>query len=823
MNRLLRSLTALCLVAASVSVAAPAAAAPGDPVALSGREPVMLVVDTSGSMADDDGTGMAKIDGARAALLDLLNVLPVDSELGLRTYPAAGSGCDPGAQAFQPGPRNPADMAADVNALSAGGDTPTAEALAAAGEDVRAAGYDSATLVLVSDGMSTCGDPCSVAAELASSGMAVTVNTIGFRIEAEGAEELRCIAQATGGTYHDVTDSDALGQTLAVLNGPELGVELSYPVNYSPAVSASLDVEVAITNMSSAEALDVRASIVFDPGASGGSPTVLRPVRVLGNVAGGGTTTATWQVFPSTVRNSGTLEFGVTVTRSGGPPLVGTGTVELGGQFNVEAGGDVFRNADHVVILGDSYSSGEGAAVRAPAGHAYEAGSCHRSAYTYAAQLFTGSGAKVSNIACSGAVMHDYDVEQSDRDVAPQWKQLRALDDIDLMFLTIGGNDLNFSSIIENCLTSFDCVGTQLHCLVEMAREFDACTKTVASNPMFWQKQLGDLRPQLVDHYRKVLEDSADRGGERGAPPLVVLPYVNVLPVSALPLIGCVEGFPGLSQREMALVRWLQDELNSQIAQAVAEVRQNDSRIFYADDVVHAVEPDHTLCGEQRWINGIWDGDEVQEKIHPNALGYQAEAAALLRWSRTITEPEPGDVRDTRPLLYRVGGPVVDGGADLLDSAVDGASNLWHAVQDIDLSMPDIVSVLPGLPYRVTGAGFAPGQTVVVSVASTPRALATAVADESGTVTATVRVPENLPPGDHTLFASGFTPDGALQVIGRPIDVSGPSLAGPATVGAGALLVLLAGGLLLRTGLRRRRAGIALRAAQAGPAGGPVA
>jgi lysophospholipase L1-like esterase len=491
--------------------------------------------------------------------------------------------------------------------------------------------------------------------------------------------------------------------------------------------------------------------------------------------------------------------------------------------MNVAAGGPLVSEAEHVVVLGDSYSSGEGAAVTAPADHAYEAGACHRSRYTYAAQLFAGSDALVSNIACSGAVMNDYLERQSGRDVAPQRDQLQDLDDVDLVFLTIGGNDLNFSSIIKNCLLGSDCTANVATCAIEASSERGLCRDAIVSNPMLWQEQLGTLRPQLVEYYRTVLRDSADLGGDRGAPPLVVLPYVNVLPDSGLAL-GCTAGFPGLSQAEMALVRWLQDELNSQVAQAVAEVRRSDSRIYYADDVVHAVEPDHTLCGERPWINGIWargargpvEPDQQQELIHPNALGYQAEAAAILRWSRTVTEPEAGDVRDGRPLVYRIGGSLVDRGGDALDGAVDRAQELWHDVQEIDLDVPRVVPVLPGLPYRVIGAGFAPGETVVVSVASTPRALATAVADEDGVVTATVQVPENLPPGDHTLFATGFGPDGAVQVVARPVALSGPSPAGPLTLGAGALLALLSGALLLRGGLRRRRTGTELRRVPAG-------
>ena len=826
MKRLLRGLLVLALAAAPVvAPTAPVAAAPGGPTSTgtSGPEPVMLVVDTSGSMGEDDGTGVAKIDGAREALLDLLSVLPTDSHVGLRTYPGPSGGCDTGTLAFAPQQRRPDRMAAEVNALTANGDTPTAEALEAAGDDLRSAGYTSATLVLVSDGLSTCGDPCPVAEQLSQSGLSVTVNTVGFRIDEEGAEQLRCIARSTGGTYNDVTDSSKLKETLATLNGAELDVSLTYPRTYSPEASttASLEVSVAIENVSSIQADDVRASIVFDPGASGGSPTVLRPVRVLGNIAGGGKTTVTWQAYPSTVRSTGSLDFGVTVTRKGGAPVVGSASIELGGTLNVAAGGDLIKDARHVVVLGDSYSSGEGGAVRAPDGHAYKDGKCHRSPVTYAEQLFAASGAEVTNIACSGAVINDYRAEQNDREVDAQREQLKGERDIDLMFLTMGGNDLNFSSIVLNCFSGIDCWANELTCLYEDFKG-DGCGNNERANPLLWQKQLGDLRPQLADLYRDVLHDSAKLGRDGVAPPLVVLPYTNVLPASGW-AIACQKGFPLLDGREMALLRWLQDELNRQIADAVAEVRQATTRIYYADDVVHAVEPHNTICGAERWINGLTDGTETQEKVHPNAFGYRAEAAALLRWSRTVTEPKAGDVRDSRDWLYRIGGGAIDGGADLLESTVDGARDLWHDVQEIDLQLPRIISVTPGLSYRVSGAGFAPGETAVVSVASTPQALATAVADDEGNISAVVEVPEDLPAGDHTLYATGFIPDGGMQLIGRPLDVSGPSLAGPLTVGAGALLLLLSGLLLVRVARRRRRASIALRSGSGTPPVQPAA
>jgi lysophospholipase L1-like esterase len=817
-NRLLRCLCVLALAAGPIVAAPigapPAAAAPAD---LAGVvEPIMLVVDTSGSMADDDGsnTGTTKVEGARAALLDLLFRLPADSELGLRTYPgSSANSCDGGSLDIRPGQKTPREMAAEIQALSADGDTPTAEALEAAGADLRAAGYRSATLVLVSDGLSTCEDPCPVAAKLGAAGLAVTVNTVGFRIESEGADELRCIANATGGTYTDVKDSKTLGDALASLNAAVLDVKVNAPRTYSPSASASLRVEVAVRNTSTVAAPDLRAGIVFDPGASGGSPTVVRPVRVLGNLAGGGTATATWDVYPSTTRILGRLEFTVTVTRRGGPPVVMAKTVTLEDKLDISSAGEVFQDVDHVVVVGDSYSAGEGGGV-GQQGHQYSAGGCHRSSNTYATQLFASTDAKVTNLACSGAVIRDYEQRQNGRDVPPQRDPLRRETDADLVFLTMGGNDINFAAIIQNCLFGFDCSAGVVNCLMELggdalALDLPICDKAGSANPLLWQAQLGDLRPQLEVFYRKVLDDTA-RSGAR----VVVLPYPNVVPDGGLfAFLACQRAIPGIDDRELALIRWLEDELNRQIALAVATVRNGNSRLYLANDVVHAVEPDHTLCGEERWINGVFDqgsfgalnGEKKQELVHPNRAGYGAEAAALLRWSRTVSEPAPGDVRDGRPGYIRVGGAMVDAADNTLEATVRGATDLWHTVQDIDLRAPTIVPVVPGIQYRVNGGGFEPGGTVVVSAASQPQALATAVADENGEITAVVRLPEHLPHGEHTLFASGFTPDGDTQIVGRPLLVFRPSPAGPLTVGAGAAVFLLVGLLLVRTGRRRRR------------------
>lgn len=824
MRQVIRWLCVIALVAAPLVVpgAQPrAGATPSAPSASSApvaREPVMLVVDTSGSMADDDGTGTAKIDGARTALLDLLSALPVDSDLGLRSYPStSGASCSTGTLDIPPGPRSPASMAADIRSLTANGDTPTAEALQAAADDVKAAGYQSATLVLVSDGESTCADPCPVAAKLAASGMPVTVNTVGFQIDSGGADELRCIANATGGTYTDAKDSSSLENVLSKLNAAMLTVNVPDRIDYNPGISASVGVTATVQNVSVVDAKDLHASVVFDPAASSGSPTVVRPIRVLGNLAAGKSLQITWDAYAAGAR-SGEMDYTVTVTRTGGPPVSASGHVRVDEKLDLTQAGPLFRNKRHVVVLGDSYSSGEGAGV-GQKGHTYSAGRCHRSTYTYAAQLFsTAPGVKVDNLACSGAVIGDYWNRQRGVDVASQHDQVLGHKG-DLVFLTMGGNDMNFEEVITNCLFATDCARTKLACALEIIKHLSFCTRTVMSAPELWQWELGNLRPRLEQFYRNVLQDTSGWGGA----PIVVLPYLDVVPTSGVTTASCLRGLPFVGDLRLKalmfqsgslrLVQWLEQQLDNTIAQAVADVRKENPRLYYAGDVVHAAEPGHTLCDSDPWINSFYANgpttlinlEKQQELVHPNRAGYAAEAAALTRWSRTESEPATSAVTDNRPLASRVGSTIVDAAAAAGGWLVHGANSLWHGITSVHLGTPKAVPLIPGFPVRIQGGGFLPGSTVTVGLASTAQTLTLATADAHGDVDVTVPVPDDVASGDHTLFATGFTPKGGQQVVGTPVQIGRSPVAGPLTLAGGGLLVVVAGWLILRRS--RRRAG----------------
>ena len=69
-----------------------------------------------------------------------------------------------------------------------------------------------------------------------------------------------------------------------------------------------------------------------------------------------------------------------------------------------------------------------------------------------------------------------------------------------------------------------------------------------------------------------------------------------------------------------------------------------------------------------------------------------------------------------------------------------------------------------GVELIASGAGFRPGSTVCVEVASTPDQLATVTANKSGGFSTTITVPK-LPVGQHLLRATGIARSGSTLIL----------------------------------------------------------
>jgi len=180
---------------------------------------MVLVLDSSGSMAEPADGGQTKMQAAKEALAEVIGGLPPQQPVGLRVY---------GSQAFSrddPGPctdtelalpvdtGNRSQMRAAVRGFKPFGETPIGNALLAAAEDLGSEGPR--TVVLVSDGEATCApDPCEVAADLAKKGIDLKIDVVGLGVTGEAREQLACIAERGHGTYYDARDADDLAASL---------------------------------------------------------------------------------------------------------------------------------------------------------------------------------------------------------------------------------------------------------------------------------------------------------------------------------------------------------------------------------------------------------------------------------------------------------------------------------------------------------------------------------------------------------------------------------------------------------------------------------
>ncbi|MBW3615785.1 MAG: LPXTG cell wall anchor domain-containing protein [Actinobacteria bacterium] len=91
-------------------------------------------------------------------------------------------------------------------------------------------------------------------------------------------------------------------------------------------------------------------------------------------------------------------------------------------------------------------------------------------------------------------------------------------------------------------------------------------------------------------------------------------------------------------------------------------------------------------------------------------------------------------------------------------------------------------TVTLGQPITISGCCFV--GDVVIDIFSTPQRLGTATADANGTFTATVTVPTDIAPGEHTITATGQNADGSGTLVLRfPITVLGAGAADTDTAG----------------------------------------
>jgi lysophospholipase L1-like esterase len=230
------------------------------------------------------------------------------------------------------------------------------------------------------------------------------------------------------------------------------------------------------------------------------------------------------------------------------------------------ASGPAATTGWNYVAMGDSYSSGVGT------GSYTLDSACKRSVYAYP-YLFaqTHSPASFAFVACSGATTTDL--------IAKQLPYLGPT--TNLVTMTIGGNDIGFASLIEQCTLS-------------------NCATTLVNTTANLGSTLG---PAL---------DTAFADVRHAAPnaTVVVLGYPRVFSTAT-----CL-GTLGISSTEEKDANALADALDSLLS---------SSAKAYGFTYESAIVPwtGHAVCSSSPWLNGL-NLFDTGESYHPNRAGQSA-------------------------------------------------------------------------------------------------------------------------------------------------------------------------------------------------------
>lgn len=245
--------------------------------------------------------------------------------------------------------------------------------------------------------------------------------------------------------------------------------------------------------------------------------------------------------------------------------------------------------------LGDSYSSGDGAPPYSGVS------GCYRSTKAYPYLLSSGAPTPVL-IACSGAVTAN--IDQTVQNSSLPGTQLGQLQSSPrgntLITITIGGNDIGFSSELTKCITSFT---------------------SCKSDQSAISQKITALQTRLVQVYQEL------RTAAPGAD-IVIVGYPLLVADPSIADCHNPIVYTGLGAGEMQMIRTLAAQLDTTIAAAASQAGVSSA----TQQVIQAFAG-HEACTaneSQEWINEIAGlNDALHDSFHPNSAGYQALASAV--------------------------------------------------------------------------------------------------------------------------------------------------------------------------------------------------
>jgi lysophospholipase L1-like esterase len=289
-----------------------------------------------------------------------------------------------------------------------------------------------------------------------------------------------------------------------------------------------------------------------------------------------------------------------------------------------------------VLVMGDSYSAGNGA------GDYSGAKGCYRSGRNYAQDFAAiiratpySQPVSVTNVACSGAVTADFFNSKSGR--PPELNAVTG--GYDLIFLTIGGNDVDFKYIVATCLIAGD--GALCNALLSNAE------KLIAN---------GTMKARVT----KVLKGIRTRANPLARIVLLGYPFLEGDTGYTLPIgSGLKAPLVKVGQRLHA-IGVAADALAASIVNTLNAAYPGTPFAFVSVHKLFGGPPYHGLYASKtnpnRWmVQPVIDTALGSTWYHPNPTGWREEAQLLARTGSVPKSPRPVIVA-TLPIAT-VGGP----------------------------------------------------------------------------------------------------------------------------------------------------------------------
>ena len=715
-----------------------------------GNRPLLVVVDLSGSMSGE------RIEKAQDALTELVMSQPLGSEMGIWTY---GGGCDaPGDYAIEVAPvMGTGDLVSEIAGFTASGGTPTAEALLAATKQLQEDGLSGATVALVSDGESGCGNPCEAAAQIRAQGFDLQVQTVGFQTSELGETELKCIAEKTDGTYTSVDDVDALADKLAELG--RASIDLTVAAGDTILANQPQNVDVTVTNPSGRDAADITVALTFPSGDL--VPLVSpSPQLLFGNLPPGATSTQSVQLYSAVQDAVGTTDYRVIAWGSEVDAVIVEGSYEtlLERTDPIEPGAilaDAAASDYPAALVGDGPASG-GSDTNCEAGE-------NSGAVGYAGALAASTDLVV--LACAATSGNNLLGAEMPGGADNQLERLAAEPAVSEVVVSVGAADVGLDALLALCASS--------GCALD-----DQAVRTVIG-----KVQELDLSPVYRSIWATVNTKQAReaRGGTHA--PVIVTAYPQLF--SSDRGIDCTKEW---GRAEARVGHTVIAYLNASLETAALRAAADGYEVYYAAGPEDALQPNHTLCDDDSFVTVTDEG-----QLAPGVDGLTAIGDTLLLWSQNRARVEPSASAQASAELYAVPAP---GLLKSVDRAVSGLANPTK-LAELGVSGP-AVHVSPGQQVRVTGSGYLPGSPVVVTLSGGPSILGTATADAAGHAELTAIVPQHTALGTATLTMNGAAEAGVELELVRELRIGAlVPVWIVATVFGGLMMLLAAIGLAL--------------------------